>query len=486
MTYKHGIYVSELPTSVVPPVRTSAGLPVVFGTAPVNLVAGEVPVNKPVLCYTYTEAVEAFGYSDDWASYTLCEFVKSHFALFACAPVVLVNVLDPATHKSAVPEASVAMADGVANISTKGVLLSSLKVALTAAGAALIKDTDYTAAFDADGQVVITRIATGTIPENATEVFCEYNKLDPSAVVADDIIGGVDATTGNYEGMELLNKVFPLFRLVPGIVLAPGWSQDPTVAAVMVAKAANINGHFKCIALTDIPTDTGKAVKYTDAPTWKNTNNYTSERQAVCWPKVKMGDAVYYLSTQLAGAICQTDAENDDVPYASPSNKALQANGAVLVDDSEVNLGPDQAAYLNGEGIITALNFIGGWKVWGSRTGAYPAVTDPKDAFLPIRRMFDWIANTLVLTFWQKVDTPISRRMVETVVDSTNVWLNGLAAREFILGGRVEFLPEENPDTDLMDGIIRLHVYVTPPSPAREIDFIVEYDPAYLQSLFAA
>ncbi|HOV79365.1 MAG TPA: phage tail sheath family protein [Bacillota bacterium] len=484
MTYKHGVYISEVPTSVVSPVRSSAGLPVVFGTAPVNLITGEAPVNRPVLCYTYSEAVERFGYSDDWENYTLCEFIKSHFALFACAPVVLVNVLDPVVHKIAVPEASVAMVSGIATITTKGVLLSSLKVRLTAGGADMVKGTDYTAEFDNEGQVVITRLTTGSIPSGQTEVFVEYDKLDPSAVVANDIIGGVDAETGAYTGLELLNKVFPLFRLVPGMVLAPGWSHDPTVAAVMVAKASNINSHFKCIALTDIPADAGGVLKYTDVPAWKNTNSYTSERQVVCWPKVKLGDEEYHLSTQLAGIICKTDADKDDVPYASPSNKDLQANGAVLNDGTEVTLGPDQAAYLNGEGIITALNFIGGWKVWGNRTGAYPAVTDPKDAFLPIRRMFDWISNTLVLMFWQKVDYPINRRMVETVVDSANIWLNGLAAREFILGGRVEFLPEENPTTDLTDGIVRFHVYVTPPSPAREIDFIVEYDPQYLAALF--
>lgn len=35
-----------------------------------------------------------------------------------------------------------------------------------------------------------------------------------------------------------------------------------------------------------------------------------------------------------------------------------------------------------------------------------------------------------------------------------------------------------------MDGIARFHVYVTPPSPNREIDFILEYDASYLSTLF--
>lgn len=42
----------------------------------------------------------------------------------------------------------------------------------------------------------------------------------------------------------------------------------------------------------------------------------------------------------------------------------------------------------------------------------------------------------------------------------------------------------DNPTLDLMDGIVRWHVYVTPPSAAREITFILEYDPAGLDNLF--
>jgi phage tail sheath protein FI len=250
----------------------------------------------------------------------------------------------------------------------------------------------------------------------------------------------------------------------------------------MAAKGADVNGHFRCISLLDAPTDTLR--KYSDVPAWKEGANYTSTRQVVCWPKVRLGSRTYHLSAQLAGVIGRTDAEHDDVPYFSPSNHTLQADGAVLADGTEIVLGPEQAAYLNGQGIVTALNFSGGWKAWGNRTGIYPGTTDPKDAFIPVRRMMDWIGNTLTTTFWQKLDYPVTRRLVETVVDSCNIWLNGLAAREYILGGRVEFSRTENPLTDLIDGIVRFHVYVAPPVPAREIDFILEFDPSYFDTLF--
>ena len=138
--------------------------------------------------------------------------------------------------------------------------------------------------------------------------------------------------------------------------------------------------------------------------------------------------------------------------------------------------------------MLTALNFIGGWKAWGNRTGVYPASTDPKDSFIPIRRMFNWIQNELILTYWQKVDGPVNRRLIDTVIDSYNIRLNGLAAPSVgaLVGenNRVEFLESENPATDLIDGKVRFHVYVTPPTPAEQIDFIVEYDPSNLTSLF--
>ena len=223
---------------------------------------------------------------------------------------------------------------------------------------------------------------------------------------------------------------------------------------------------------------------YTDVAAWKNNNNVVDPQQICCWPMVALDDTVYHLSTQVAALLGRTDGENDDVPYVSPSNKTLQMTATVLDDGSEVTLGPDTGAYLNSQGVVTALNFIGGWVCWGNRTACYPGNTDVKDAFIPIRRMFGWIGNTLVQTFWQRVDAPLNRRQIDTILDSANIWLNGLAAKQYILGGRVEFLETENATTDLMDGIARFHVFVTPPSPNREIDFVVEYDVSYLETLF--
>ena len=476
MSYKHGVYTYEQPTSILPPVRVSAGLPVVFGTAPVHLLEDTGPVNKPVLCYTYPEAVTRLGYHDAWEDWTLCEFMNAMFSLFSVAPVVFINVFDPAVHKSDVAAEEQAVADGKVTLAHTG-LLAEPVVKNSAGSTTFEKGTDDTVDL-ATG--VIFRVESGNMAADEA-LKIDYTWGDPSKVTAADIIGGVDGGTGALSGLELLNSVFPMFGLIPGQVAAPGWSFDSGVAAVMHAKGGNINGHFKAVVLADIDSNT--VTQYTDVVAAKNADNFTDEQLVVCWPKIRLGDKEFWLSTQVAALMCQVDGLNEDIPYASPSNRKLQMDSAVA-NGTEVWLDPSQAAYLNGQGIITALNFSGGWKCWGNRTGAYPSVTDVKDSFLSIRRMFNWIGNTIVLTYWQKVDYPANRRLVETILDSMNIWLNGLAARQFILGGRVMFLDDENPTTDLMDGILKFHVYVTPPSPAREIDFILEYDPAYVATLF--
>ena len=157
MTYKHGVYCSEVPTSIIPAVNTAAGLPVVFGTAPVHLAKNPAPANRPVLCYSYAEAVEKLGYSGDWDKYSLCEVMYSQFALYNRAPVVFVNVLDPATHKTSKTDETLTLTNHVGKVSA-AVLLSTLKIKIASAGEPLTKGVDYEAAYNKDEELVITAL----------------------------------------------------------------------------------------------------------------------------------------------------------------------------------------------------------------------------------------------------------------------------------------------------------------------------------------
>ena len=96
--------------------------------------------------------------------------------------------------------------------------------------------------------------------------------------------------------------------------------------------------------------------------------------------------------------------------------------------------------------------------------------------------MFDWVGNTLIRTFWSKLDRPMNRRLIDNILDTGNIWLNGQVAAEHLLGARAEMLESENNLLDLMAGIIHIHIYITPPSPMQECDFTLEYDVNYVQS----
>ncbi|MEQ6355920.1 phage tail sheath family protein [Lysinibacillus sp. M3] len=474
---RHGSRVRENPTSLSAPVVATATLPVVFGTAPINLAETLENVNKPVLAYSFPEFAKSLGYSDDWENYTLCEMADLAFRQFNVGPVVFVNVLDPDIHKTNKPE-SIDVENKKGVIETEGILLKSLEVRNN--DKELKSDQDYIASFNEDGHVVIVLLI-----DNVTKLDVKYDHLTPDSIKNNHIIGGYDINTGKSTGLELLNAVFPKLSMVPGLVLAPKYSKDPTVAAVMKAKASSINTYFKAQALDDV--NTLEANTYTKVNEWKNKNSYTGSNEIVCWPLAGIGDKVYHMSTHIACRIMKTAYDNGDYPHESPSNKPLPMT-KLLVETKDghedIDLSPDQAELLNNQGITTAINFIGGWRAWGNYTGAFPASTDVKDIFIPVRITHNWLGNTIILTTWDKVDGPIGRRLIDNVLDTMNMWLNGLQPEGVLIGGRVEFREEDNPITDLLSGKIRFRYMVAEPTPAQEIDNILEFDASYYKSLF--
>ena len=113
--FKHGAY-GVINAQGVPTARAGEGNQAIvyIGTAPVGQTEGGAErVNVPVLVRNFAEARKLFGYSDDWAKYTLCEAMYAHFELGGVGPLVFINVLDPATHKTvAASTASLTPANG--------------------------------------------------------------------------------------------------------------------------------------------------------------------------------------------------------------------------------------------------------------------------------------------------------------------------------------------------------------------------------------
>ena len=158
----------------------------------------------------------------------------------------------------------------------------------------------------------------------------------------------------------------------------------------------------------------------------------------------------------------------------------------VLANGEEVVLDVQKANFLNDNGVITGLNFINGFVSWGDYTACFPANTDPVDYFYCISRMFKWVAKTVTLSYWSHIDRKLTRRLIDAILQGINDWLAALTADEKIVGGRVELREEENSLTALMSGKAKFHIYITPPSPLRLMEYVLEYDISYLSSLLAA
>lgn len=471
MAYKHGVYVSENATSLTAPVTGTAGLQVVVGTAPVNMAKNPAAaVNKPLLVNSYAEAVEAVGYNNDFASYTLCQSISAAFQVVGCAPLVLINVLDPAKHTTNVAEQTVQVNNKAAIVDVEGMLLDDMTVK---SGASELKaGTDYTATFDDDGKVLIVLAAS----QSATTLTVSGKKLDASKVTAADIVGSVDAATGAVKGLEVVQQVYPKLGLTPGILLAPGWSKDPTVAAALQAKTNGINGSFRCVCVCDIDSGTSGAKVYTDVKEKKEAGGLNGANCYAVWPCAKAGDKVYSGSAIVAAEMAYLDANNDDTPNQSVDNKAVAISAACLADGAEVYLDQEQANVLNGAGVGTFLN-LNGWRCWGSNTAAYPGNTDPKDRWINIRRFMNWAANTFILTYTPKIGQVMNRRLIESIVDSENIRGNSFVSRGICAAYSIAFNDADNPTTDLLNGKITFRQSMTPFTPAEEINDVIEFDP---------
>ena len=357
--YYHGVSTRQVDTSLSTPVTADCGVAFVVGAAPVHTVGG--PINEPVMVQNYAEAVSAMGYSDDWEKYPICEAIYSQFKLYGVSPVVFVNVLDPTKHKKAVEEKNYPINDGKVLLPLEAIK-NSVQVTSYTAG----KDYDL---FYEGENLILEVLEGGTIPETTGELTITFDAVNPAAITENEIIGGFDTNTKKSSGLELYDSIFPKYGIVADLVLCPGWSHKSTVAAVMVAKAASINGVFEGKALIDV--DTAEAKHYADVPAWKKAQNINNKGQVLCWPLVKLGDRVFHMSVQAAGLMGKTDSENGGCPAESPSNKLLQIDSAVLADGTEILLDLQNANYLNSNGIVTALNFIGGYVLWGNETACY-------------------------------------------------------------------------------------------------------------------
>ena len=91
------------------------------------------------------------------------------------------------------------------------------------------------------------------------------------------------------------------------------------------------------------------------------------------------------------------------------------------------------------------------------------------------------MANRLITTYNEKVDSPENYRLIESICDAENIALNSYVAAGKLAGGRVEFNEEENRVENILTGQVIFRIYIAAFTLAEDIVFILKYDPALLE-----
>lgn len=478
-SFLHGVETVEIQTGTRPirGVRTAViGL---VGTAPLwQVAAADQKVNEPVLITSMTDAAKYFGTAV--AGYTIPQALAAIFAQGRGIAVV-VNVFDPATHKTAVVAADYVLdANGVATLPDQGV--RGVVVKDDAAETTYVVDTDYTLDSRAGA---VTRIADGAILAGAT-LKINYDKPDPTLVVAADVTGTVDEG-GDRTGLEALKDTPSLFGVAPRLLIAPAFCTQESVATALSSLADSL----RAMALVDAPIGTTLAVAIAGRGNAGAINFETgSERVILCYPHVKIYDAatdaevLEPLSQRLAGVIAARDV---DLGYWwSPSNAEL--NGVIGMErqlTASISDAGSEVNQLNAVGITTVFNGYGtGFRVWGNRSAAYPTVSHPRN-MVAVRRTADVVHDSIESAMLQFLDQPITDALVDSIAESVNAFLRGLIGRGALIDGVCAFDPAKNPPEEIAAGHVTFDVTFMPSVPAERITFESYIDTQLLRTIGA-
>jgi len=466
----HGVTTREAPTPSFAVRESPSAVPFIVGTAPKG------PTNEIEKIGSFKDAAETFGQrrrQDDTWDFTLARFAELFFQFYGASPAYFVNVLGSSDTTSVTGE-SQTFSDGSFRTANAHLESGSVTVTDTGGGTTYQEGTDYEVDL---GKGKIARVDGGSISVGE-QVEIDYTYVDPSSIAATDIVGGVNS--GDRTGLELIEEVLPTFGGIPSLILAPGYSHQSSVASVIEGKAGGYGGGFKAHGLIDINSGDSSFDEVSEAVSEKGSLT-TSPDTSVYWPRVTNGGHTDWLSAHAAGVIARTDAsKGGGLPYYPPSNESLSADG------TEVTVTQPEAQTLSNNGLVTAYRPGGGigFQLWNNNTAAYPGSTDVKDRFVSNSRMATHIANTIILSLFQKVDNPTNRRLINSIVSSLNQAFSGWNAQGALLGAEAKFLVQDNPTTQLQNGSITVRLFYAVPPPANEIEVVLEVDVDQYKTLF--
>lgn len=517
MAYRHGVYTSEVATSVQAAPAVDSALPFVIGTAPKAI--------GPVLVTSWSSYCEQFGVSPqvdimagEYANGgTLTNFAYYWFMLagrgdcimqstpsdsFVSGEVSVEVSASPVAARFAVDLSGVAadkvdavravISGAVVHVSVDDSVYSAELV--DASGAVYegtLSDTSVCAPFTVSiggVSVTITLIDAADVSAVTGAVFGAGVSEVESALHA---YGSTASLAVLTSCIQSIHTIYERFGRVASILAAPRLCEIEGAAPAMASAVFNIGGRFKGVAVIDIPAGIGSSsVALADVGTSKPT---TSPYAVLGWPYVGVGAMRFPASVAIVAAMNAVDGQYGGFPYVSPSNKALPVTGSYFTDRSAavpaeipVYLTRDDVnAYLGAYGVSGFRNTAAGWVVWGDNTAAFPGSTDVKDYMIPVRRMFNFVSNQFQVFCDSRIDLPLNRRQLDGVVNSFNQYLSGLIGFGALNAASIQLDDDRNTTQSLLSGTVYFRILIAPPPAMVVIEGALEYDVAGFEASLA-
>lgn len=460
--YKHGTYGNVNATGTKVSGKSKIAL-VYIGTAPVHTVEnGAKNVNVPMLINDISEAKKYLGYSDDWASYTLCEAIHHNFETKGVGPLVFINVLDPTTHKSDESgNISLTPANGRIRIPSAGnIILDSVTVKTKESSAtAKVKGKDYAISYNAEKETItIAELTSGAL--GTAELAITYDSVDPSKVTKEDVIGSTD-DLGKNTGIYAVKNVYPLTKYIPAFLLCPGFSSIPEVHTALYQNSQKINGHWGAFIRADLPlTDKGTALTFDTVKTFKNANGYDRANEVVYFPMAQGTDGRIYHISVLAAANFQElllEDEAEGIPYRTASNTECAIIERLYLGENDKDRVFDDDIInkkLNQYGIASAAYVGGRWAIWGAHTADYrfPENADSVNVAETNCMMLYWVCNDYQERRMPLVDKPLTPNDIKNIRSQEQTKLDGLTTSGKLAYGTVSVKSDAEAKSDIVNG----------------------------------
>ncbi|MCB5168488.1 phage tail sheath subtilisin-like domain-containing protein [Streptomyces bambusae] len=310
-------------------------------------------------------------------------------------------------------------------------------------------------------------------PENQTVALAPAPApaaLPAVRIGAQDYVGSPDDRTG-FAGLETVDEVTML--AVPDLMGAyeQGALDEEGVKAVQLAMIAHCELMGNRVAIIDpLPGLSAQKVR-----AWRMTGaGYDSKYAALYYPWIKVADPAAPNQTRFvppSGAMAGVWARNDETRgvHKAPANEVVR--GAV---DLAVHLTKAEQTLLNPVGVNCIRTFPGrGIRVWGARTLS----SDPAWRYLNVRRLFNYIEDSILLgTQWvvfEPNDDALWARIRRTIsAFLVNEWrkgaLFGLTPDEAFY---VKCDRETNPAEGIDAGQVVCEIGIAPVKPAEFVIF---------------